>query len=169
MTYCLDPISIQNPHQLFQGIGYEISFWCETIGSQFRVQGMISFWYGTFDLVSGHRVWNQFLMWNDWIAIQGTGHEIIRVQGVVQWGGDSLYKGEWFSLLLLFSIPSHLTLNSFTPPLNIYLFTCLPTLKISFVLLVKPVVPPSGTWKVSNVSSLVPPLRTQYVFSLFLL
>jgi hypothetical protein len=46
------------------------------------------------------------------IAFQGVGHEIIRVYGILDEGGDLLYKESGFSPLLLFSIPSPLTSNS---------------------------------------------------------
>jgi hypothetical protein len=145
MTYCLDPISIQNPHQLFQGIGYEISFWCETIGSRFRVQGM--------RLVSDME---------HLISFQGTGYEIsfwcgtigsrFRVQGMRSSGfrvssgevGNPYIKGSGFPSFRFSPsplIPTQVFYSSFK---HLALVTCLPILKISFALLVKPVVPPSG-------------------------
>jgi hypothetical protein len=210
-----------NPHQSFQGVGHEISFWCETIGSRFRVQGMrsvsdverlivfqgigygISFWCETIDCVSGHRICDQLLMWDDWIAIpghrvwdqfpiwnslimfQGTGYEIsfwcemiglwFRVKGIWSSGFRVpfsevriLYiKGSGFPLFR-FS-PSPLTSHSTLSFLTHRLLTWPPILKIFFILLVRLVVPLSGTWSLSNASRLVLLLRTPYVFSSFIL
>jgi hypothetical protein len=58
---------------------------------------------------------------------------------------------------LLYPFPKH------------HLLTWPPMLKTFSVLLARLVVPPLGTWNLSNASSLVPLLRTQYVFSLFIL
>jgi hypothetical protein len=46
-------------------------------------------------------------------VFQGAGYDVIRVQGVAYEGGNSLYKGSGFSLLVLFFIPSPHLYSSF--------------------------------------------------------
>jgi hypothetical protein len=137
------------PLIMFQGAGHGIIFWC----------GMI-------DRVSGLRAWDQFLMWNDWLCFRTQGMMSSGFRVLFSEGGSSLYKGSDFPLLSLSSIPSPLTLNSLSLH-TLYPLTWPPTLKRFSVLLVRLVVPQSGIWNQSGVSSLVPLLRTQCVFSFY--
>jgi hypothetical protein len=172
MTYCFDPISIQYSYLSFQGVGHVlhiVSWPIILIPSSFnipincfRAQGMRSVSdVRRLDCDSGYRAWDQFLMWN---IDRVSGRRVWDHQGLgrcsVRWGFYIKENG-FPSFVFLHPLSPHSQLLYHSPKYQLLLWP--PTLKISSALLVRLVVPQSGTWKPSSVSRLVLPLRTQCV------
>jgi hypothetical protein len=102
------------------------------------------------------------------IVFQGTGHGIIRVQGIcLVREGISYIKGTVFPPFA-FLHPLSFYIKLFIP-LAHHPLSWPPTLKTSSVQLMRLMVPLLGIWNQSDVSSLVLPLRMQYVFFLLIL
>jgi hypothetical protein len=151
--------SVSDVRRLDCNSGYRAwdQFLMWNIWSRFRAQGMRS---------SGFRGWDQFLMWNIWSRFRAQGIRSSGFRASSSEVGILYMKGSGFPPFaflhplspytqLFYSFPKHYSLSW---PL---------TLKIFSALLVRLVVPQSGTWKPSSVSRLILPLRMLYVFSAF--